>query len=562
MINDASVVIGGGNWGIKEADVLGYKLINEEYYARDIDFANSTAAGTYTDSTGLIRKAPYNLLQQSNTFSNASWQVVGTPTLTANYDTNPLTGANDAWRFQSATASDRIFQSFIGSFHNFSLYAKGTGTIRLRDSLGAYVLDMVLTSSWQRASVYIAASFTNVQITSNGGCDATIYAAQLVQGTEALDYFPTTDRLNVPRIDYRNADGSLSTVGRLLLEPQRTNSVLYSDQFDNAYWTKLDVTVNANTTETLSPDGTNDADKIVTSAGTNSMRVRRITITISSPTISIYAKAAGVRYLGLSFGGTPNTTTTYDLLDGVITQAPTAVGSSASIQSVGNGWYRCILSSSSVTNFNFECNLFTSPTGNAVSTTIVGNGTDGVYLFGAQSESGAFVSSYIPTTTATVTRNADVASKTGVSSWIGQTQGTIFAEIDVKKLLGIQSRYILNISDNTANNRVYIAFSGASSNVLRARIFTGGVQQASIDTGTISSLGTYKLAFAYNNNDAVLYVNGVQIGTDTSVTVPACSKLNVCTNQAGANPFDDGINQAAIFTTRLTNSQLQSLTTI
>ena len=88
MINDASVVIGGGNCGIKEADVLGYKLINDEYYAREIDFANSTAAGTYTDSTGVVRRSPYNLLQYSEQFDNAAWTKTNS-TITANATTAP-----------------------------------------------------------------------------------------------------------------------------------------------------------------------------------------------------------------------------------------------------------------------------------------------------------------------------------------------------------------------------------------------------------------------------------------------------------------------------------------
>jgi len=67
----------------------------------DLTFTRASDA-TYTDAGGVVRRSPYNLLTYSNTFSNANWAVVGTPTLTANYDTNPLTGANDAWRFVAA----------------------------------------------------------------------------------------------------------------------------------------------------------------------------------------------------------------------------------------------------------------------------------------------------------------------------------------------------------------------------------------------------------------------------------------------------------------------------
>ena len=59
-----------------------------------------------------------------------------------------------------------------------------------------------------------------------------------------------------------------------------------------------------------------------------------------------------------------------------------------------------------------------------------GNGTSGIYLWGAQLEEGAFPSSYIPTTTAAATRSADVASITGTafSGWYRQDEGTFYGE--------------------------------------------------------------------------------------------------------------------------------------
>jgi hypothetical protein len=338
-----------------------------------------------------------------------------------------------------------------------------------------------------------------------------------------------------------------------LLEPQRTNVALYSEQFDNAAWTKSNVTISSNTSATLDPSGYNGADKLVEDSSTGD-HVTYATQAGTSSTFSFFAKAAERSWVAvLSNNGNMSY---FNIGNGTL--GTIAATSTATITNYGNGWYRCTLFNSHGT---FGASIYLATNNNVSS--YAGNGTSGAYIFGAQFEaSAAYATSYIPTLAASVTRVADVATKTGISSLIGQTQGTIFAEINLAKLLGIQSRYILVISDNTANNRIYIAFSGASSNILRARIFSAGVQQISIDTGTISSLGKYKLALAYNNNDAVLYVNGVQIGTDTSVTIPACSQLNVCTNQAGASPFDDGINQALLFKTRLTNSELQELTTL
>ena len=199
---------------------------------------------------------------------------------------------------------------------------------------------------------------------------------------------------------------------------------------------------------------------------------------------------------------------------------------------------------------------------NANSNSYTGDNTSGVILWGAQLELGSYSTSYIPTTTASVTRNADVINKTSVSALIGQTEGTLYTEIKVNKLIGTASRYILHVSDGTANNRIYIAFSGASSNVLRARIFSGGTLQCSIDTSAITTTGTYKLALAYKNNDIVFYVNGVQIGTDATATIPTCSRVDIAQNYAGASQLSDNVSLATLFKTRLTNAELATLTTL
>ena len=107
-----------------------------------------------------------------------------------------------------------------------------------------------------------------------------------------------------------------------------------------------------------------------------------------------------------------------------------------------------------------------------------------------------------------------------------------------------------------------MAFSGASSNVLRGRIFNGGTLQCSIDTSTITTTGTYKLALAYKNNDIVFYVNGVQIGVDTSATIPTCSRVDIGQNYAGASQLSDNVLLSTLFKTRLTNGELATLTTL
>jgi len=370
----------------------------------------------------------------------------------------------------------------------------------------------------------------------SGYKNAKVYSAVPTDGTGDLTFTraSTATRVNasglveevasgVPRLDYLN-----STCPKLLLEPQRTNSEPNSNVFSvesapTATVVKNQVDIFGNPNSAWLMSGANSS--------TDSSTANNVRVITSTPSqiscVSIYVKSPD---------GNP---VTFNHRIAAVTKS-TVVS--------GPDWVRV---------FEVSASALTS-----VRSIFYTSGGEPIIICQVQVEGGTFPTSLIPTLGASVTRVAELAQKTGISSLIGQTEGTIFAEINLAKLLGIQSRYILVISDNTANNRIYIAFSGSSSNILRARIFSAGVQQISIDTATISSLGKYKLALAYNNNDAVLYVNGVQIGTDTSVTIPACSQLNVCTNQAGASPFDDGINQTLLFKTRLTNSQLQELTTL
>jgi hypothetical protein len=170
------------------------------------------------------------------------------------------------------------------------------------------------------------------------------------------------------------------------------------------------------------------------------------------------------------------------------------------------------------------------------------------------------VTSPIPTTTEPVTRNADVISLSGaVSGCIGQTEGTIYAEVDIRNFVA-ESR-IFAISDGAIDNAVRLTFE--SGNVIRGRVRVGGINQVQITTSALTS-GIYKIALAYKADDFAMYLNGTQIGTDTSGTVPACSQifLGKIETSATTNQLGDRIRAAALYTTRLTDSELAALTQI
>jgi hypothetical protein len=184
-----------------------------------------------------------------------------------------------------------------------------------------------------------------------------------------------------------------------------------------------------------------------------------------------------------------------------------------------------------------------------------------VYGWGAQTETGSIATSYIPTTAAPVTRNAEVINLSGaVSGCIGQTQGTIYAEVDAVNWTNLGRIFI--VSDGTTSNTISILFN--TSNRFRLIIDTGGGSaQADISSSSLSN-GVHKIAVAYANNDIDFFVDGVSVGTDTSATIPACSQifLGKIGTSSSTNFMNDRIRAAALYTTRLTNSELAALTTL
>jgi hypothetical protein len=201
----------------------------------------------------------------------------------------------------------------------------------------------------------------------------------------ATDYIATTSAAvsvgpvaNLPRLDYLN-----SSCPRLLLEPQRTNLLTYSEQFDNAEWTKTRASVTANAA--TSPDGYTNADKLVedtTASNTHFLQLDFITVTATNYTATIYAKAAErsqVRILLSNYWFSGNEAI-YDLSAGTVVSVG-AGAVSASITDVGNGWHRCVLvSGTAAAGPNGKFDIMPAVAGSANYT---GDGTSGILIYGA-----------------------------------------------------------------------------------------------------------------------------------------------------------------------------------
>jgi len=351
--------------------------------------------------------------------------------------------------------------------------------------------------------------------------------------------------INVPRLDY-----TLGGCPSILVEPARTNLLLRSEEFDNASWAKTNATVTANVT--TAPDNTMTADKLVDDATLTQHRINQTpTAAIGTYTFSVFLKKAEIDTRWIRIG---NSGADFNLTNG--TTYGEQSGVTSSIENYGNGWYRCSITRTT-TGANEICRINLKDSSNA---TYTGNGVDGFYLWGAQLEAGSYDTSYIPTTTATVTRNADVISKTGISSLIGQTEGTIYAEINNTLMTSYSTGYVMRIFAD-ANNEVWIRKeSGTNTYTARWRANSVDVYTQS----TISVLnGNNKIAIAYKTGDSAVYLNGTQIGTSASTGAFAVAPSQIGIGSSStADFFNDRIELATLFQTRLTNAQLATLTTL
>jgi hypothetical protein len=409
---------------------------------------------------------------------------------------------------------------------------------------------------------YKAGTLYSIKPTSGAG-DMTVVRATTATRVNSAGLIESVAN-NVPRLDYSN--GSCPS---LLVEPQRTNIQTYSEDIAQAFPTILGGTTTAN--NTTSPSGIINADKFTvdTSTGIHGFFNTYVSTNGQSYTTSVFLKRGTGRYFLYRI-----LTNTYEARYGVTIDLETGTilgtntygtptGTSSKIEDYGNGWYRVSLTINGV-GILLATLLETSNTATPsldvyLDYSYTGNGTDTYFIWGLQTEAGSYPTSYIPTTSAAVTRNADVISKTGISSLLGAATGSAFVEFTGR---GGDIYGFIPISLGVGlSNLAYLYVE--TNNRISAEFYQSGVLQAAIATGVsyYNSNNVYKAAFAWANNDFVLYINGTQIGTDSSGTAPTPTSIRIG-NYNDPSYEGPNINSAILFPTRLTNAELASLTTL
>jgi hypothetical protein len=548
----------------------------------DFSVTRATTA-TRVNAAGLVELVPYNLLQQSEMFSQAIWtkqqssisaNIITAPngTLTADklIDTAIL-GQHRIDQTSTINAGDYTFSVFLKKAEidtayiriglegaNFNLTSGTTfNPIGVTSSIvdfgnGWYRCIITKTNSAANEVVRInLKDINNISYAGNGVDGFYVWGAQLVEGTSALDYQMTETRLNIPRLDY-----SLGSCPNILLEPQRTNLALRSEEFDNVSWVKNASSVTANSA--ISPSGIQNADTLTADGTLNFHTIIQSGSATSGVTYthSIYAKKNTNNFIQLFGTGTIYTTSTifanFDLNLGVV--GSVGAGATATITSVGNGWYRCTMTATATFTTTggviIPCLVSSATSPRAEANTL----TTSVFIWGAQLEAGAYPTSYIPTSSASVTRNADVISRGNIftNGLITASGGTWFVDL---------RNNIVRTRDNTTTSVVFGDVTGTNTFFLRADFPTDRISILKRTAGTplllfTTTATTCKIAIKWNGSTADIFQNGVKVITATSFSSTNLESL-VC---QGTNiPLN--FNSMALFPTPLTDTQCIALTT-
>ena len=524
----------------------------------DFTFTRSSAA-TRVNADGNIEKETMNLMPYSNNFSQWSPKS-GTFTQGV---ADPF-GGNNAWSLTATNADPYLYRNpSVTGVITLSIWVKGVGSSIGKDFLlvsngsSPSTSAHTLTSEWVRYESYFNATSTNIigfEIPNPAvaGDVVHLYGAQLEQGLVARDYIETTTSAvyggitdNVPRLDYTD-----SSCPALLLEPQRTNLLTQSEYLDDSTdWnsgTNNQIEYNA----TTSPEGYQNATKIYSTGGNQLNRYNAFpAVTIGTTyTYTAYLKKDTSNEIDLYIysvaqsGFVERGRINFDA--GTITNIE---GTSATIEDVGNDWYRAKVSFAADGTLSYG---FLSPTATNSS----------VFVYGVQVEAGAYATSYIPTYGSSVSRVGDDFYNNGyqANNIFGTNSGSIFFDFgdDFTFFDGVSNSSptdLFQFVDVTSYGGGYIRFRGGESSHYLQLVSMGAADNS------LSFTDQTKYCICWDSNGVDFYGNGALIQSTTITNVPSFDRLE---RGITGNGREGRVKEMLFFTTKLSSQEAIDLTTI
>jgi hypothetical protein len=528
-------------------------------------------AATFVGSDGLLQSAVTNIQLWSEQFDNASWgrtgilafgsgsvvNAIAAPngTITADFiveDTSTgrhrlspasqsvTNGLTYTCSFYAKSTNRNLFINCDSLFNARSAFNLQTGVVTI--GTGSAVIQNI-GDGWYRCSVtgtatetksgafyaQIQTGTTDANYTGDGTSGIYLWGAQLEQASTVGEYVPTTSVINsAPRFDHNPTTGE--SLG-LLVQEARTNSIFPSADLSSANWTKSNIQVSASTT--TAPDGSTCFGYEGSSASSLLKRLRYNfgTTTVGTYTWSIYLKPGTEDSCAITIQdgtGTNGAVASILLTDGTVTGGPSNnganTGAAVSVQALSNGFYRISLTSTFVAALTQIQAIITWDVNGSSTTT----GT--IFPWGAQLEAGAFATSYIPTTTATVTRAADVPSIIGAN--FGTTRTNY-----------IRNNTMVGAVAGTPGTGPTNWGIGAATDLTRTIVGTGIENEINyVDiryTGTVTAARTQYIFFESSNNIAA--VNGQSWTGSVWLKIAAGSLSNISSVTVQADTRDSSV---------------------
>jgi hypothetical protein len=547
MAANPSIQLGtDGNWAIKEDNLLAYKKDGTRFFNKEFDFTRGSLA-TFVDKDGLVKVSGVTnteLVTNGNFDNNSDWSNFSTPT-TSKQSTDKAYLGNYSWYIVASAFRQGIF-----SPNNFSLVSGKT----YRASLWIYALDgaeILSGVSNSDASVFTSRTvaqgqWTNIVYYFRATASSSSYISILSSSSTLKFYVDNVSvkeiQTDVPRIDFTE-----DATGHLLLEPQSTNKLTYSEDFSS--WTTTSATLTSNQS---SPDGFNNAYIIEDDSASSYERVdETITTTAAPHTFSVFIKkktSLVSSYSGIQMG-TGFSYVIFDSYNGTYNQQSNTNYNSIEVKSFNSEWWRLKLTATVTTSTRVALWGAISVNGTSISTAAIGSET----FFGAQLEEKSYATSYIPTSGSTVTRNAEVCNNSGSAQDFSE-EGVLYAEFATfSKSYNFPT---IQLSDGTSNNGVRIFPIGLGTNNIQVQVDSGGSISFVSTSTTINPTEYNKIAVKFKQDDFSFYINGTQKSTDNSGNAPVgLNKLDFLNN------FYGKVRNVQVFKRALSDTELQKLTT-
>ena len=523
MAANPSIQLGtDGNWAIKEDNLLAYKKDGTRFFNKEFDFTRGSLA-TFVDKDGLIKVSG---VTNTKLVVNGDFAT----------NLNGWTNSNNHWQwtsqgayFPETTTHNPLSQTLVNDANvilkfTFTLnIIKGTVNVTYEDSTNASIQTQYTTSGTYTIYTTPVEANTTIYFSRYGGINTEFY----LNNVSAFEI-----QTDVPRIDFTD-----DTTGHLLLEPQSTNLIPYSEDIGNSAWT----TNSAGTIKTLddskiAPDNSSGVYKIENNSSSSNSPFCEDVINLTNGTTYTFSV-----YL-YNDGSISNDNSYIYIYDTVNGQRKTYIDASRT-----NEWYRLTITAEIDISSTLEtCGVQLSS----------GDG-DSIYFWGAQAEALSYPTSYIPTNGSSVTRNAEVCNNSGSAQDFNSEEGVLYAEIS--SLADDATNRSISLSDGNVNNRISLLF-GTSSNRIRAIVKSNGSTSFDEEYGVTSTLNYHKCAIKFKENDFALWIDSVERFTDTSGSTPIGLDRITFDSGGGILNFYGKTKNLKVFKRAMSNGELYLLT--